>query len=469
MKDDQSNVDLFVGGSLSSLILATHHKTQNPSNRVVIIEGLPDVGGGNGSYVAKNGEFFDYGMRVYYECNIAVLDTIVARSLPTEGLVILEDNKKDLAANYFNGEIHLNSPCLDLRGLSSLEKKIIMDQIQSAPKGINKTDYQNCSKYLIDRLGLHISEHYLFPILENLYEKKVTELTVDASTAHFGLNERIILFDENQTLSLLDDEHLRMRIAFPEQTRLPFPYSKRKSRGLYPSQIGMQRILHGLKENFLKVGGEFRFNSRIRSIGIKNEHVVSIKCANKRTGIESTIFIRKLFWGLPTVFLANLLGYSTTFELERGKRAHLAHFIFNKKLNLGELYYLFNFDSNYDVFRIVNYSAYCPDSRSDGGFRTTVEYWSNSNSVNCTKIYNEIAQMSVISKSHKILFQEMASGPAFPLQSVKNEKHLDEVRSFVNSKKLKNLMTFGQSSKKHTFYTPDILTSAFADYNNLCQ
>ena len=66
--------------------------------------------------------FSDYGMRVYYECNIKQLDSIVAQSLPHEDLIFLEDNKKDPAACFFQGKIQSNSPCLDLRGLPTQAK-----------------------------------------------------------------------------------------------------------------------------------------------------------------------------------------------------------------------------------------------------------------------------------------------------------------------------------------------------------
>ena len=59
--------------------------------------------------------------------------------------------------------------------------------------------------------------------------------------------------------------------------------------------------------------------------------------------------------------------------------------IFDKKLNLDGLYYLFNFDPTYKIFRIVNYSGYCPGSSEDGLFRTTVEYWSDKDSVDFYK------------------------------------------------------------------------------------
>jgi len=456
--------DVFVGGSLSSLILATHHKITNPENEVIILDGASKVGGDNGSYLAKNGEFFDYGMRVYYECNVKELDDIVARSLPAPELVFLKDNKKDPAACYFNGKLQFNSPCLDLRTLSCTEKNLIIEQINNSKKNINKSNYKNCAEYLTDRLGKIISEKYLFPILENFYGRKPEELTVDASTAHFGLNERVILFEENKTLQLMEDEHLRMRIAFPNQRHLPEPYSRRSARGIYPARLGMQHIINGLKENFLALGGKIILNANIQSVGHNNGLISVLNYTDKNTGNLFSINLQGLFWGAPLQLLAKFLGYESKFELERGKRAHLAHVILNKKLNLSELYYLFNFDPSYEIFRVVNYSAYCPHSCSDGLFRATVEYWSNSDKINIQKINEELRDMCVLDKKHKLIFHELTAGPAFPLQSVKNEELMDDVRKYVQSLALRNLLAFGPSAKKHSFYTPDILRGAFEDY-----
>ena len=60
-------------------------------------------------------------MRVYYECNIEELDSIVAKSLPQKDLLFLENNK-DPAACFFQGKIQMNSPCLDLELVRPREK-----------------------------------------------------------------------------------------------------------------------------------------------------------------------------------------------------------------------------------------------------------------------------------------------------------------------------------------------------------
>jgi protoporphyrinogen oxidase len=464
-RPNRSKIDLFVGGSLSSLILAIHHKITNPKNEVIILDSSSRVGGDNGSFLAKNGDYFDFGMRVYYECNIKKLDDIVASSLPTEELIFLSDNKKDLAACYFSGKLQLNSPCLDLRRLSREEKKLAMEQIKSAKRNINKGDYENCSDYLTARFGPLLSEKYLFPILENFYDRRIDQLTVDASTAHFGSNERVILFEENETIQLMQDEHLRMRLAFPNQKELPEPYSKRASRGVYPEKMGMIHIICGLKRKFQSLGGKFIFNASIESLDHTDGLISILTYVDQNSGDRHSVNLQTLFWGAPIQLLARLLGYVPEYELERGKIAHLAHIIVDKKLNLDEVYYLFNFDPQYKIFRVANYSAYCPKSSCDGSYRATVEYWSDSVSVEFDSVNDELLRMGVIGDQHKIIFQELTAGPAFPLPSVMNEKHMDVVRNYVQSQSLVNVLAFGQSAQKHAFYTPDILTGAFTEYS----
>ena len=465
--NNNKKIVLFVGNSLSSLVLATYHKSTNQDDEVVIIDGSSKVGGGNSSHLAKNSEFFDYGMRVYYECNIKELDDIVTNSLPDGDLVFLKDNKKDLAACYFNGKLQLNSPCLDIRKLSSEEKSQIMGEVRNAKRNIDKHDYRNCSDYLIDRFGNTIPERYLFPILKNFYNKDVSQLTVDASTAHFGVNERIILFDKVETLKLMQNEHYKMRLAFPDQGQLPEPYSTRSARGIYPQKLGMQHLLDGLKDNFIAVGGKFIFNVKIKKLHEIHGSITALTYTNKNSGDKNTINLKALFWGAPLILLAKLLGYKHEYTLERGKRVHLAHIILDQKLNLGELYYLFNFDPSCKIFRIVNYSGFCPGSSKDGLFRATVEYWSDTDSVDFVTIKDELLQMSVIDQRHKVMFKEITSGPAFPLQSVNNQKHMEDVRNYFQSRGLRNVLAFGQSAKKHTFYTPDILLAAFAGYKRM--
>ena len=125
-------------------------------------------------------------------------------------------------------------------------------------------------------------------------------------------------------------------------------------------------------------------------------------------------------------------------------------------------------DPNFDIFRITNYNAYCPLPSSSKGYKATIEYWSENSNLTFDNIYNELLEMGVLDFRHKLIYGELAPrGFLFPTKSVGNEALLNKMRDFIGGKKICNLLLFGQGSKKNTFYTTQILQSAFRDYNRL--
>ena len=56
------------------------------------------MGGTNASMSYPNGEIFDYGMKVYYECGIEQIDSLVEQALPAEDFFVYSDNAKDRLA-----------------------------------------------------------------------------------------------------------------------------------------------------------------------------------------------------------------------------------------------------------------------------------------------------------------------------------------------------------------------------------
>ena len=112
--------DVFLGSGLPSLIMALYVAKNYPDKQVVVIERDAKLGGTNASMSYPNGEIFDYGMKVYYECGIEQIDSLVEQALPAEDFFVYSDNAKDRASCYFNHNIQKNSLCLDLRYLSKL-------------------------------------------------------------------------------------------------------------------------------------------------------------------------------------------------------------------------------------------------------------------------------------------------------------------------------------------------------------
>ena len=91
----------------------------------------------NGSYLAKNGELFDYGMRIYYECNIEELTALLLNL--TRQRFIVPRIKRIQQLVFSKEKIQMNSPCLDLRSLSAPVRKLVMKQISEAKEISTKT------------------------------------------------------------------------------------------------------------------------------------------------------------------------------------------------------------------------------------------------------------------------------------------------------------------------------------------
>ena len=85
--------DVFLGSGLPSLVMAFYIAKNYPEKEVVIIEREEKLGGTNGSISYDNGEVFDYGMKVYYECGIEQLDLIVENSLPKNDIFIHKQSR----------------------------------------------------------------------------------------------------------------------------------------------------------------------------------------------------------------------------------------------------------------------------------------------------------------------------------------------------------------------------------------
>lgn len=458
-------MDVVVGGTLPALLLAIYHAKAHKDRQVLLIESSTDLGGTNGSMRLKSGELFDHGMRLYYECGIPDLDTIITEALPQNHLNIYADNNKDPAACYFNGKLQNYSPCIDMRFLAEEEKFTAIGQLCSQNLSSNIESFVSAEQYLLNRFGQIICEKGFFPILEGLYKIPVASMHVEASIVHFGMTPRVILFDDEKTLELIKCDFLRSRLAYPNQENLPSPYSKRKGKAIYPKNMGMQNLISALEDYFIKCGGEVLKNTLIQDILIEKANLKHLSIKKMDTGICEVIDVDFVFWGAPLYLLARHLNIITE-PLEQAKvKPYLYHFIIDEMPSLRNNYYLFNFHSDYQIFRVANYSAYCPKSYEDGRFKITVEYWSLHDEINITNVWNELINIGVVSEQAKVIDVEAVSqGKGFPHPTIGNFRIIQDMRDRVSGFDIKNLISFGQGAEELTFYVPQILTKAFGHY-----
>jgi hypothetical protein len=136
---------------------------------------------------------------------------------------------------------------------------------------------------------------------------------------------------------------------------------------------------------------------------------------------------------------------------------------------MGELYYFYNFDASSEIFRVTNFTAYCPDASSNNRFPICVEYWSKDvlteDKIESNTL-NDLIKMKVIEDRESVLHAEVSKSPIlFPTPSVEAINSINDACDVLAKKKIDNLVLTGALSSKNVFFLHEVLKSG---YKSLC-
>ena len=136
---------------------------------------------------------------------------------------------------------------------------------------------------------------------------------------------------------------------------------------------------------------------------------------------------------------------------------------------MGELYYFYNFDAFSEIFRVTNFTAYCPDASKNNRFPICVEFWSsdilNDEQIE-RKTINDLIDMKVIEDKESILHAEVSKLPIlFPTPSIEAIDSINNAYNVLAKKEINNLVLTGALSSKNVFFLHEVLKSG---YKSLC-
>jgi len=461
---------VIAGSGLSALMMARMIQLyRDPSAEIVIVERDANIGGQFGSFDYGEHGYFDIGMHIFYESCIPEIDELFTSLLPQEEWHILDNNYKDIAGLYVNGQLQTKTPYVDLRNLPEAEWKKYVAEIFYAIHTRKKEDLpedSNAYEILKAHFGTVLTDEILVPILEKLYLTHPRNLAEIAT--HLTAINRVALFDEDIMIDLMQSPEIRSRICYPNQFTLP-PYRVNQQRGFYPKKYGMFRVLQQLKAVLEKSGVLFLTSSSISNLVIENNKVTTVTVTAK-DGNKEDLQIKELFWtaGLPS--LANSLGIKLNDLVNDKKKTEgmYVNFLFDKSPSMEELYYFYCFDKGYRSFRVTNYSAYCPSASDNRGFPVCVEFWAlegdavtEENIIALAK--KELEQFGVIDSTYKIHFAkvERLAGGGFPLPSVTNIGNMNIINERIAAAGIENIIATGVLTEKNVFFIKDVLINTY--------
>jgi protoporphyrinogen oxidase len=466
MKINNEKNIVFIGASIISMLLALDFKkNKKTKSKITIIEKNSELGGLYKSVHYDNDLVFDYGVHIYTETNIPEIDNLFIDILGEDQWEYMSGLRRDISGTYFNNQLQLNTPFVDLRNLSKEKKsQYIGDLCLQLKKEVSPLKYNNAKEFLIAKFGDSLYEEVFKEILYKHY--KMDPELLDPMSTHIIPVGRVVLFDEQEVAGLMKADALRTRIAFPDQFSLPDCYL-RPGRLIYPKQFGMYRVIEKLKNILLDYGVDFHTSADFNGLKLSNNECKSIEFSNNGT-TKQINNIEQLFWNAGYPLLMKHLGINQSSFKPQFSKAAFVNIMLDRPANVGEMYYIYNFKPETNIFRVVNYYNYCPGSVSERGYPICASTWIDENVANIEEqVIKELKEMNIID-NHKINFiKAEINNHAFPCLTKDFIHEIDGMRNSFRENGYKNIKVIGMLAEKGHFYLTESLEFAFKQAKDL--
>jgi protoporphyrinogen oxidase len=464
-KKNNSSI-VFVGASIISMLLALDlKKNKKVKSKILILEKSSELGGLYKSVHYPNDLVFDYGVHIYTETNIPEIDNLFIEILGEDQWEYMSGLRRDISGTYFNNKLQLNTPFVDLRDLPKEKKsQYIGDLCMQLKKDTSPLSYDNAKDFLTAKFGESLYEEIFKPIVYKHY--KMDPVLLDPMATHIIPVGRVVLFDEQEVNGLMKADALRSRIAFPDQFSLPDCYL-RPGRLIYPKKFGMYRVIEKLKNILEEYGVEFYTTADIENLIIKNDQCDSLEFSHDGTSMKINN-IEHLFWNAGYPLLLKYLGINNSSLKPQFSKAAFVNIMLDKPADVGEMFYVYNFKPDTNIFRVVNYFNYCPGSVTEKGYPICASTWINEDTNNVEdQVIQELKDMNIIS-DHKVNFiKAELNSHAFPNLTKDFIQELDKMRNTFRSQEYKNINVIGMLAEKGHFYLTEALEYAFKSSKNV--
>ncbi len=460
-KTDTNKLYVFVGGGLPSMLYAKIlvNRGVDPS-RITLVERSESLGGQFRSVSTSAGQTFDLGMHIYYETDVRELDEAFIDILPLNEWHFLEGNRKDIAGIFFRGRIQTQSPYPDLQFLSQGKKRRILIEIEKNRVSQNR-ESSNVLGELENHFGKYVTKSIFKKVLRNLY--RTNPMQIDKLAFKLTAINRISILNSERALEIESDEYLRARLAYPDQLSMPWKRVS-SSRGIYPTKFGFGNVVDTLESQLIEAGVRVFRSSSIRIQEIAKNKIVSIGIMSGGEDVQINSDNLKLVWTTDVFQLAKNLGFEVARPELKGKKKYVFLQV-KEKINLGPLYYLYNFDRSSRIFRVTNYSNYCPDACSNSMIPVCVEYWGSKNMSDSEIERNtrrDLVKLGILDSEDQIIHLELSKNPIlFPTPTLKTVDSIRRVNEHISGLQISNLVTTGTLSSPSIFFLHEVLKDGY--------
>lgn len=397
---------VILGGGISGLTSA-YLLAKSGKYEVHIVEKTDKLGGLLKSFNYQEFGYFDYGAHNILETGIQELDEFFLNLFPYDEWQVtktINGQLRALTGLLYNKKLQHNSPFIDIR-----DNEKLPEYIGDFFKNLNFTNYeiedinnQNAYSYSLFLFGDKITNDIIVPTIMKLYKRHPKELNV--MVLFLTQFTRIVLFEEHIMQELVSCKQIGSRLSYTEQTNLPKKYFQHL-RSLYPKKYGIYRVIYAIEEKLKEMNVNFHMNSTITDIKLCENNLI------ERVKINQTEYIIDNFIssiGLNP--LSKILNLNLDVKFDMNPKTVITNILIDKKLNCGELSFIYSYDKGTDIFRIDNYINYCEGAKSKGFYPISIEslhFGDINKEILEKKLINELIEYKLLEKDTKISFMKL--------------------------------------------------------------
>jgi hypothetical protein len=186
---------------------------------------------------------------------------------------------------------------------------------------------------------------------------------------------RLSGFGHQSMTDLSNSKRLRSRLAFPDQLKLPL-IREDQFRGFYPTIQGIAKYVDAAVAILEQAGVQLLLGHSVAKIENSRARrgTVDLLLAGASGAHRTVSAMNKVIWTSgPRTLAACAELDPSLLPADVSRKISITHLLSSNVDRMGELYYAYNYDSDLSLFRVTNYSAYCPGSRVSGLLPITVE------------------------------------------------------------------------------------------------
>ncbi len=450
---------VVIGAGLSGLVAGCLLARSGVRGPIVVVDAASEPGGLLRSFDGGPFGRFDHGMHTFTSADLPDLDDFMFGLMPRDDWVVMAGKERDISGVFFRGQLQRANHYPDLRSLpDDLRARCIADFCLNL--GRAEQPAETLEAFVTQRFGNQVGEHVFGPIAEKMYGMSAREL--DPIVARIFPLDRIALYDETDFASLMSADHIRARVAYPEQRNLDLKYASTRY-SLYPKKFGAFRLIDALVKRLAAGGGKLMTGTKLEKVTTGDGRIDSL-VLRRGEEVLTVRSPRQVFWTVGYPMLARMFGVDAALKpFESRRKPAVVSLLLDRPAGLGDLYYFWNWDSGFKSYRITNYCGYCPTAARAGGYPVGFEFVLDPNDPTDREsladlAVRELKAMGLYPAGAQVLFSIGGALPVgFPTFSVENRRRLLQYRKQHEALGLANLSVTGIQAEWGVIYQPEVL------------